>query len=96
MQPGDSAVRAQLDQVVDVLPMARQRLGVSSAEGDVDLEVVDPKIPNAEQEAWLATHLQGFHDSLHRIPIGDYTAYIDVLSFVDYLIINELTRNVDA
>lgn len=62
----------------------------------VDLEVVDPETPNAEQEAWLTTHIQTFHDSLHQTPIGDYTAYIDVPSFVDYLIINELTRNVDA
>jgi hypothetical protein len=62
----------------------------------VDLEVVDPELPNAEQEAWLTTHIQTFHDSLHQTPIGDYAAYIDVPSFVDYLIINELTRNVDA
>ena len=62
----------------------------------VDLEVVDPELPNAEQEAWLTAHIQAFHDSLHQTPIGDYTAYIDVPSFVDYLIINELTRNVDA
>jgi hypothetical protein len=62
----------------------------------VDLEVVDPATPNAEQEAWLTTHIQTFHDSLHQTPIGDYPAYIDVPSFVDYLIVNELTRNVDA
>ena len=29
-------------------------------------------------------------------PIGDYAAYIDLPTFVDYLIINELTFNVDA
>ena len=62
----------------------------------VDLEVVDPEAPNAEQAAWLTTHLQTFHDSLHQTPIGDYATYIDVPSFVDYLIVNELTRNVDA
>ena len=37
-----------------------------------------------------------FHDSLHATPIGDYAAYIDLPTFVDYLIINELTCNVDA
>jgi hypothetical protein len=62
----------------------------------VDLEVVDPELPNAEQESWLTSYIQTFHDSLHQAPIGDYSAYIDVPSFVDYLIINELTRNVDA
>jgi hypothetical protein len=40
--------------------------------------------------------VQAFHDALHATPIGDYAAYIDVGSFVDYLIVNELTRNVDA
>jgi spore coat protein CotH len=33
---------------------------------------------------------------LHATPIGDYAQFIDVASFVDYLIVNELTRNVDA
>jgi hypothetical protein len=54
----------------------------------------DPLMP--EQAAWLTEYVQQFHDALHETPIGDYEAYIDVPSFVDYLIINELTRNVDA
>jgi hypothetical protein len=62
----------------------------------VDLEVVDPDPLAPEQAAWLKEYLQQFHASLHATPIGDYAAHIDVASFVDYLIINELTRNVDA
>lgn len=62
----------------------------------VDLEVVDPEPLNLEQETWLTGYIQQFHDTLHLEPIGDYTQFIDVPSFVDYLIINELTRNVDA
>lgn len=62
----------------------------------VDLEVVDPDPLLPEQAAWLKDYLQQFHASLHATPIGDYAVYIDVPSFVDYLIINELTRNVDA
>jgi hypothetical protein len=61
-----------------------------------DLEVVDPEPLNPEQQAWLTAHIQQFHDSLHATPIGDYAAFIDVPSFVDYLLVNELTRNVDA
>jgi hypothetical protein len=61
-----------------------------------DLEVVDPEPLNAEQQTWLTQHIQQFHDTLHMTPIGDYAQFIDVPSFVDYLIINELTRNVDA
>ncbi len=62
----------------------------------VDLEVIDPEPLNLEQETWLTSYIQQFHDTLHLEPIGDYTQFIDVPSFVDYLIINELTRNVDA
>lgn len=62
----------------------------------VDLEVVDPGPLLPEQAAWLTQYIQQFHDGLHATPMGDYTAFIDVPSFVDYLIVNELTRNVDA
>ena len=61
-----------------------------------DLEVVDPEPLAPEQQTWLTQYIQQFHDSLHTMPIGDYSQFIDVPSFVDYLIINELTRNVDA
>ncbi|WP_437968773.1 CotH kinase family protein [Sorangium sp. So ce260] len=62
----------------------------------IDLEVVDPDPLNDEQKTWLTQYIQQFHDSLHQTPIGDYAAYIDVPSFIDYLIISELTLNVDA
>ncbi|WP_437512993.1 CotH kinase family protein [Sorangium sp. So ce1099] len=62
----------------------------------VDLEVVDPDPLNDEQKTWLTQYIQQFHDTVHQSPIGDYAAYIDVPSFIDYLIISELTLNVDA
>jgi hypothetical protein len=61
-----------------------------------DLEVVDPALPNAQQAAWLAEYIQAFHDGLHATPMVDYTQLIDVPSFIDYLIVNELSLNVDA
>lgn len=61
-----------------------------------DLEVVDPDPLNEQQNAWLTDYIQQFHDSLHQSPIGDYASYIDLQSFIDYLLISELTRNVDA
>lgn len=61
-----------------------------------DLGVADPKVMNPEQLAYLEPHIQAFHDVLHETPIGDYAAYIDVPSFVDHTIINEITRDVDA
>ncbi|GEM_PF-1549016 len=65
-----------------------------------DLEVVDPVPLNAEQEAWLEQHLSGFADALFGDSFGDpsagYAPYIDVGSFVDQVILNELGREMDA
>jgi hypothetical protein len=61
-----------------------------------DLEVLDPDPLNTQQKAWLTDYIQQFHDSLHKTPMGDYSAYIDLPTFIDYLLISELTRNVDA
>jgi hypothetical protein len=60
-----------------------------------DLEVVDPEPINAEQNAWLTEYMNAVHDALHA-PGADYGALIDVPSFVDNFIINELIRNLDA
>jgi hypothetical protein len=57
---------------------------------------VDPDPLNAEQQAWITQYVQEFHDVLHQDPIGDYAAYMDVPSFVDYFIVSELTRDVDS
>jgi hypothetical protein len=62
-----------------------------------DCEVVDPDLlPAPEQLAWLTQYVQSFHETLFASPIGNYAEYADVASFVDYLIISELTRNVDS
>ncbi len=61
-----------------------------------DLEVVDPVPLNADQKTWITTYIQQFHDSLHKTPIGDYAQYIDLPTFIDYMIISEMTLNVDA
>ncbi len=62
----------------------------------VDLELVDPDPINAEQTAWITAHIQTLHDLMHTEPLGDYQSMINVGSFVDNMIINEITRNVDA
>ncbi|MEU7618227.1 CotH kinase family protein [Micromonospora rifamycinica] len=64
------------------------------------LEVVDPSPLPPEQQAWLTGHLQQFNDVLQSRDFADpttgYPAWIDVGSFVDSFILNELTRNFDA
>ncbi len=47
-----------------------------------------------EQTTWLKNHLNNFEDVLYSG--GNYGDYIDVLSFVDNLLIVELTKNIDG
>jgi len=65
-----------------------------------ELEVVDPSPLMPEQAAWLTDHIQTFHDLLHASnyadPTSGYASLIDVDSFVDQLIINELSREMDS
>ncbi|MFI9010902.1 CotH kinase family protein [Actinosynnema sp. NPDC053489] len=64
------------------------------------LEVVDPDPLNAQQREWLRGYLQEFHDVLRAPnsadPVTGYQKYIDVPSFIDHMIINELSRGMDA
>ncbi|HPR33525.1 MAG TPA: CotH kinase family protein [Prolixibacteraceae bacterium] len=52
------------------------------------------------QKNYLKNHIDRFEDALYdnryRDEATGYRKYIDLLSFVDYFIIGELTRNVDA
>jgi hypothetical protein len=54
----------------------------------------------SEQSAYIQSFIRQFEDVLHGEnfddPTSGYAKYIDVDSFVDYLIMQELTRNVDG
>jgi hypothetical protein len=60
-----------------------------------DLELVDPEPAATEQANFITSYVQQFHDSLHTTPLGDYASAIDLPSFVDYFIVNELSRSLD-
>lgn len=60
-----------------------------------DLELTDPVEPNAEQLAWIGNYVSQAHTALVAEPIGDYASYLDVKSFVDMLVLNELTKGGD-
>lgn len=64
------------------------------------VDVVDPKPWVPEQQQYLTQYLQQVVGALHSAAPGDptsgYPAFIDVDSFVNTVIINELTRNLDA
>ena len=65
-----------------------------------DLEAHDPDDLVPAQRDWIAGYVQRFHDSLRSSDPADpdtgYPAYIDVDSFVDQVIVNELSREMDS
>ena len=61
---------------------------------------VSPRRPAPEQKAWLAAHFDSMESALppaHSLadPRG-YARYLDVGSFVDFLLLQEAVKNVDA
>jgi hypothetical protein len=64
------------------------------------LEVEDPAPLNTQQKSWLTQYLQQFHDLLHSSRFADpqtgYRSWIDVRSWLDLIILNELSREMDS
>ncbi len=64
------------------------------------LEVSDPKPWVTEQHDYLAGYLRQLVDALHSAapadPTTGYPAFLDTASFVNQVIVHELTRNLDA
>ena len=65
-----------------------------------DLELHDPEELVPAQQAYITDYVQRFHDALHSSdpanPTTGYPAYIDVDSFVDQVVVNELSREMDS
>lgn len=61
-----------------------------------DLELISPDPPNEQQMTYITNYIQEFHDALHTNPVGNWKSYINVESFVNNYLLNEITRNVDA
>ncbi|MFD1145583.1 CotH kinase family protein [Saccharothrix hoggarensis] len=64
------------------------------------LEVADPDPLQPAQRDWLRNHVQEFHNVLRAPnfadPVTGYQKYIDVASFIDHMIVNEVSRGMDA
>lgn len=60
----------------------------------------DPEEPSAAQLAEIKKFFSDFEDCLYRSDFNDpetgYAKYIDVKSFIDYFIVQELTKNTDG
>jgi hypothetical protein len=65
-----------------------------------DMELVDPEPVQPAQQTYITQYVQTFHDALNGAsytdPATGYAAYINPATFVDQLIIHELSRNLDA
>jgi hypothetical protein len=66
----------------------------------VPLMFSEPEEPSAAQEAYVKQLFNDFEASLYSEYLADpekgYQAYIDVDSFIDYYIVQELTKNIDG
>lgn len=60
------------------------------------LGIIDPDPPNQQQVDYITNYVQEFHDALHQTPVGNISQYIDIPSFIDHMLVNELTMDVDA
>jgi hypothetical protein len=64
------------------------------------MELVDPEPAAAAQKDWLTQHLVAFHNALRGSNITDatsgYPAYIEPKTWIDQIILNEFTRNMDG
>lgn len=65
-----------------------------------DLEITDPDDLQPEQLTWISNYIQKVHNSIHSSNPSDttngYPAYIDVDSFINYIIGNEIAREGDS
>ncbi|MDQ1288698.1 MAG: hypothetical protein QG622_2264 [Actinomycetota bacterium] len=65
-----------------------------------DLEVKEPEELQPAQQTWITNYVQKFHDALHGPNPSNtqtgYPAYIDVDSFVNMIIVNEVAREGDS
>jgi spore coat protein CotH len=69
---------------------------------DVPISYVDPKYEDlaSEQRLYIKNYVTDFENALYGENFTDqekgYRPYVDIASFIDYFLINELSRNLDA
>ena len=72
------------------------------ATGPIDYQLHDPEIDTIHpaQLAYIQNYITDFEDALNGADFADpdlgYRPYIDVMSFIDFMIVNEVSKNVDG
>tara|TARA_R110000868_G_scaffold37111_2_gene131301 strand:+ start:8824 stop:10176 length:1353 start_codon:yes stop_codon:yes gene_type:complete len=63
-------------------------------------EEPSPEEITTEQRDYISDYVASFEDALHsenfKDPVSGYLSYIDISSFIDFFIFNELANNVDS
>ncbi|MDQ1293053.1 MAG: Spore coat protein CotH [Actinomycetota bacterium] len=65
-----------------------------------DLEIMEPKDPPSQQIQWITNYIKKTNEAIHSSNPSNattgYPAYLDVASFTNYIIANELAREGDT
>ena len=56
----------------------------------------EPEVPTAEQFDYVRQLFNDFEKALYSDDVAAYEDYVDVDSFINYYIVQELTKNVDG
>lgn len=66
----------------------------------IDLALTYPKLPQPAQQSYIEAYVDSFETALLSTTFADpmigYRRYADERSFIDFLLVNELARNVDG
>ncbi len=85
----DTAVYLEIEENLDETTVWRTSMGVP-------MMFSEPEVPSAEQFEFIRKLFDDFEAALHSSDVSAYEEYVDVGSFIDYYIVQELTKNVDG
>lgn len=85
----DTAVYLEIEENLDETTVWRTSMGVP-------MMFSEPEAPSAEQFEYIRKLFDDFEAALHSSDVSSYEEYVDVGSFIDYYIVQELTKNVDG
>lgn len=85
----DTAVYLEIEENLDETTVWRTGMGVP-------MMFSEPEVPSPEQFDYIRKLFDDFEAALHSSDVSAYEEYVDVDSFIDYYIVQELTKNVDG
>jgi hypothetical protein len=68
----------------------------STATCYTDLELAEPSPANSQQMTYITNYIQEFHNALHANPVGNWKSYVNMNSFINNHVLNEISCNIDG